>query len=134
MEIFTETLLELDPVRDGIYLCSTKKRNCAVIGDRNEWRQSEKETANSGTLKNPLDDVDGFLRQACATKDSDLFNPTQATKRKHRFLPLLREKSMGMERNAYAWTFRGARCHLGRLYSQMGRLYAKKKVLENTST
>ena len=81
-----------------------------------------------------LDDVAGFYRQACLTMDSDLFNPTQATKRKHRFLPLIREKSMGMERNAYAWTFRGARCHLGRLYSQMGRLYAKKKVLENTST
>ena len=29
----------------NIYLCSTKKRNCVVIGDRNEGRQSEKETA-----------------------------------------------------------------------------------------
>ena len=47
LEIFTETSLEFEPVIDGIYLCSTKKRNCVVIGDRNEWRQSEKGTATA---------------------------------------------------------------------------------------
>ena len=46
--------------------------------------------------ENPLDDVDGFLRQACGMRDSDLFKPTQTTYRKHRFLPLTREKSMGI--------------------------------------
>lgn len=59
--------------------------------------------------KKPLVDVVGFLRQACETKDSDLFRPTQTTNRKHRFLPLTREKSKSMEGIAYAWTFRGAR-------------------------
>lgn len=68
-----------------------------------------------------------FRGKACVQKDSNLFKPTQTINRKHRFLPLTREKSMGMERNAYAWTFRGARCHLGQLFLQMGRLYAKKK-------
>lgn len=50
-----------------------------------------------------------FWRGVNGTKDFDLFKPTQTTDRKHRFLPLTREKSKGMEGTAFSWTFRGAR-------------------------
>ena len=81
-----------------------------------------------------LDDVGEVLRSSLRTEEFQPLQDNSDNQQKARFLPLSREKSMGMERNAYAWTFRGARCHLGQLFLHMGRLYAKKKVLENPST
>lgn len=75
-----------------------------------------------------------FRGKACVARNTNLFKTTQTRNRKHCFLPLTREKSMGIEGTVFAWTFRGARFHLGQVFDQMGRLLPQKKVLENPST
>lgn len=62
MEIFTETIRpELEPERDGIYLCSSKKRNCVGL-------EKENETATFRKRKQPKNRRIGYIQETICTR------------------------------------------------------------------
>ena len=81
-----------------------------------------------------LDDVGEVLRLSLRTEEFQPLQDNSDNQQKASLSTAYPRKVHGYGEKRIRMDFSRPRCHLGQLFLQMGRLYAKKKVLENPST